>query len=241
MTEQTEIHTLAGAYVLDAVDDIERAAFDRHLRHCAACAVEVAELQLTTGRLVDAVATEPPSRMRAAVLAEISRTPQERPTRASRGPATTTRWRRMAAASVAAAILALGVGAATWSVADQRLGQERQRNAQIQAVLSAPDLRIMASSSSTVGGRLTLFVSQSRNAAVALVEGFANPGAQRVYQLWAVGADIRSAGLFKVGAGNGMEYIADLGPAEKVAVTNEPAEGSGKPTTNIVAEVPLNW
>ncbi len=26
-----EIHTLVGAYALDAVDDLERASFDRHL------------------------------------------------------------------------------------------------------------------------------------------------------------------------------------------------------------------
>ena len=37
-----DIHALCGAYAVDAVDDLERAAFDRHLADCEACAAEVA-------------------------------------------------------------------------------------------------------------------------------------------------------------------------------------------------------
>ena len=36
MAETVDIHALAGAYALDAVDDLERAAFDRHLRDSGA-------------------------------------------------------------------------------------------------------------------------------------------------------------------------------------------------------------
>jgi RNA polymerase sigma factor (sigma-70 family) len=39
-----DAHTLLGAYVLDAVDDIDRAAFGRHLNECEECRAEVAEL-----------------------------------------------------------------------------------------------------------------------------------------------------------------------------------------------------
>ena len=41
----TDIHALAGAYVLDAVNDVERAAFTRHLSQCNACVSEVTELR----------------------------------------------------------------------------------------------------------------------------------------------------------------------------------------------------
>jgi anti-sigma factor RsiW len=37
-----DIHALGGAYALDAVDDLERVAFDRHLAECETCALEVA-------------------------------------------------------------------------------------------------------------------------------------------------------------------------------------------------------
>ena len=42
--ESADIHALSGAYAVDAVDDIERAEFERHLATCADCREEVAEL-----------------------------------------------------------------------------------------------------------------------------------------------------------------------------------------------------
>ena len=33
----SDIHALVGAYAVDALDDVERAAFERHLAECAAC------------------------------------------------------------------------------------------------------------------------------------------------------------------------------------------------------------
>src|SRR2546429_2998612 len=74
-----EVHTLVGAYALDAVDDVERAAVERHLRGCVACAAEAAELRATAARLVDAAAVAPPPRLREAVTARIRRTRQEAP------------------------------------------------------------------------------------------------------------------------------------------------------------------
>lgn len=71
-----DVHTLAGGYALDALDANEVAAFEAHLRECAACAVEVAGLRETAAVLGFAVATPAPSAMRARVMAQIARTPQ---------------------------------------------------------------------------------------------------------------------------------------------------------------------
>jgi anti-sigma factor RsiW len=38
----SDIHALSGAYAVDAVDDIERASFERHLASCPTCRAEVA-------------------------------------------------------------------------------------------------------------------------------------------------------------------------------------------------------
>ena len=38
----SEIHALSGAYAVNALDDIERAQFERHLAECAECRAEVA-------------------------------------------------------------------------------------------------------------------------------------------------------------------------------------------------------
>jgi DNA-directed RNA polymerase specialized sigma24 family protein len=41
------MHTLAGAFALDAVNDVERAEFARHLEQCDSCTQEVAEVLST--------------------------------------------------------------------------------------------------------------------------------------------------------------------------------------------------
>ncbi len=41
----TDVHALSGAYAVDALDDLERAHFERHLADCADCQAEVASLQ----------------------------------------------------------------------------------------------------------------------------------------------------------------------------------------------------
>ena len=67
---------------------------------------------------------------------------------------------------MAAAVLAFGVGVGTWTIAQQGV---RPENARIDAVLAAPDARLV--SSEMAGGRVTLIVSPSRNAAVAVLNG----------------------------------------------------------------------
>lgn len=74
-----EVHALTGAYVCDALDDAERAAFELHLAECEACAQEVAELSETTAVLAMAVAQVPPERLYAAVSAQIEVTRQLAP------------------------------------------------------------------------------------------------------------------------------------------------------------------
>ena len=82
-----ELHTLAGLYVVDALDDDERARFDAHLADCAACQEEVAEFQATTGRLSQLMAERPPQSLRAAIMARVAVTPQESAVRPRPGPA----------------------------------------------------------------------------------------------------------------------------------------------------------
>src|SRR6266536_585369 len=121
-----EIHALDGAYALDALTEIERATFARHAAECEVCAVEVAELQETAGRIAEVNWSVPPPRLRRAVLDEVSRTRQRGGHRREEaGTAAAARWRRRTAMAVAAGILAAGGGVATWSLAQQRVRAER--------------------------------------------------------------------------------------------------------------------
>ncbi|UWZ36931.1 anti-sigma factor [Dactylosporangium roseum] len=235
MTGTVDIHALAGAYALDAVDDLERAAFDRHLRDCPSCAVEVAELRETVAWLTHPVAEAPPPRLRESVMAEIARTPQERSRRAPTSPGRTARdrLRRWGVTAVAAAVLAAGVGAGTWVVAQQQVTNLRDESARVDAVLAAADARLV--SKDMGGGRVTVVVSPSRDAAVAVLDGLSSPGDGKAYQLWMIGDSPRHAGL--VPSGTGRVYVPFL--AKAFGVTVEPANGSTKPSSPPVGIIDL--
>lgn len=149
-----DIHALGGAYALDAVDDLERASFDRHLAECDACTVEVAEYRETATRLAEGSWSVPPPRMREEVLARAAATPQLAPLGHRRGaPNPVARWRRLAAAAAAVAVLGTGAAVTTYAVQEQRLGAQQvavaaaeERAARIQTVLAAPDAALRGAS-----------------------------------------------------------------------------------------------
>lgn len=70
-----EMHTLAGAFAVNALSEHERARFQRHIEECESCAQEVRELRATAARLGAAVAEEQTSsQLKARVLAEVRAT-----------------------------------------------------------------------------------------------------------------------------------------------------------------------
>ena len=66
-----EIHELSGAYAVDALDDVERARFERHLADCSACRDEVESLRVAAAEL-SVTETAPPASLRASVLSGIT-------------------------------------------------------------------------------------------------------------------------------------------------------------------------
>src|SRR5680860_709669 len=79
MIDRPDIHTLTGAYAVDALPDDEREEIEQHLGVCDACAQEVAELQATASRLGAASYRAPSPGLRERVLVEIDATRQQRP------------------------------------------------------------------------------------------------------------------------------------------------------------------
>lgn len=67
-----EIHELSGAYAVDALDDGERARFERHLADCSACRDEVGSLGVAAGELSSVTQMAPPASLRASVLSSIT-------------------------------------------------------------------------------------------------------------------------------------------------------------------------
>jgi anti-sigma factor RsiW len=103
-SEDTEIHDLVAAYALDAVDDDERMAFERHLETCERCRNELASLRDTAASLAYAAGpTAPPPELRERIL-DTAR--QERPNVVPLRP------RRSRATSVLGATAAIAAGVA---------------------------------------------------------------------------------------------------------------------------------
>ncbi|MCR6485663.1 anti-sigma factor [Amycolatopsis sp. OK19-0408] len=227
-----ELHTLTGAYALDAVSDVERAGFERHLGECAACRQEVAELRATGARLGAADTVPPPPELRLLVLADVARTrqlPPKVPVARKLSRAKTWQLRTALFGAAAAAVLAVAVGVQTSTTVARP----------VDSVLSAPD----ASAVQGVGqGTATLVVSRSRNQAVLLASGLPALDAAHAYQVWLIGPDgAHSAGLMQPEAPGQMRpMLADLPPGtDRIGITVEPAGGSAGPTTPAVSRISL--
>jgi anti-sigma-K factor RskA len=225
----TDVHALAGAYALDALSEFERAAFDHHLAGCESCALEVAELAETAARLTDLTQEAPPSWMRDAVLGDITRTPQERGGR-SRGETRTAhaavrRWRRWTAAAVAAGVIAVGAAVGTWAVDQQRVRDARAEAGQLRDLLAAPDVRVRTMA--VAGGQVTVLVSPSRDAGVAVLDHLSAPGDGKAYELWLIRGDKpEPAGTLAAGERDATRRLEQIGDARKFAVSVERAGGS---------------
>jgi anti-sigma-K factor RskA len=245
-----EIHTLAGAYALHALGDIERRQFEGHLAECPDCQQQVAEFHATAARLAMAVAEQPSSQLRQRVLAEVSQTRQEPPPISeTRGRATegrawpTRRWSlRLAAAAAVLVALALGVVIGqTRAGLDTRdeLTTAQAHYDKLTRLLSAPDLRIAVGQTADGDGSATVAVSRQLDQGVLAATGLPRTPAGHQYQAWLIGTTgPRSAGLLDPASTPPLLFTG-LGNADQIGVTVEPDGGSPQPTTTPILLFPM--
>lgn len=242
----TDIHALVGAYALDAIDDLERAAFDRHIRECESCRTELDELRETAARLADSTWSVPPPRLRATVLAAVAQTRQLAPV--SPAPARSARpaRRRWLVAAAAAVVLAGGASAAVYQVQEQRVRDQStiaaravEQSERTRDILAAPDL-VVRTAPVTGGGKVTVAQSPAKNAGVILLGASSPPTDGRVFQLWTIrGTTPTSAGALGAGQTSAVTIVDGLPGADMVGVTVEPVGGSLTPTMPLVSQLPL--
>jgi anti-sigma-K factor RskA len=238
-----ELHLLTGAYAADAVTGAELAEFEKHLESCATCAEEVRGLRETAARLGMVTAIEPPPWMRDQVLAAASRTRQLPPSHHkldALGARRATPLRRHRALSRPVAVAAMSAMAAAVVVlavfqvnTRDQLQQAQAGDRAIAHVLIAPDAHIKMGTPS-VGGTVTVVISQHDGEAVVTTAGMPDPGGGKVYQLWVISAaSARSAGLMSGSSGNPTPPVLadDVKPGDWLGITVEPAGGSSRPTT----------
>jgi anti-sigma-K factor RskA len=231
-----DVHTLTGAYALDALNADEQAEFELHLAECSDCAHEVAELRATAARLGAAVAMTPPADLKQRVLVSVSRTRQDPPSGLRLVGGDPNRRRTWTVRlSVAAAVVALaaagtfgGIAISTDSAlntAQSQLNQSRQ----LTQLLAAPDVRV--ASGTAAGGSATLLTSHSLGRSELITAHMPVQPTDRTYQVWGIGPN-GFVSLAVLGNGSGGTFtLGGLGNATTIGITLEPAGGSHQPTS----------
>jgi anti-sigma-K factor RskA len=229
------------AYLLGALDETERAAFEEHLAGCLACREEVDDLLPAAQALpVSAEPVDPPPSLKARIMAEVEREASllaAAGPEADRPPAPASergRRRRFSLriprlVPVAAAAVLLVVGVAI-GVGVSQLG-------------SGPERTVTAQLSDAPGASMQLEVNGEEGRLMA--RDLPAPPGGRVYQVWLKRdghAPEPTAALFlpsRDGAAT-ASVPGSLEDVDQVMVTDEPAGGSPQPTGELLAVADLS-
>jgi anti-sigma-K factor RskA len=204
---QPELHDLAAAYALDALDPEDRWTYERHLDTCERCREEVAFLREGAAQLAYAhEAPAPRPELRDRILRAAR---EERPAPVVQFP----RWLFpvTAVAAVAASIAAIGLGLWANSLRD------KQAPERVVAVNGAPGALIVSGDE----GKLFLCLDEAP--------------ASKTYEAWVIQDKTpRPAGLFAGGC-RAVTLTHPVQDGNTVAVTLENEGGSDTPHGDILA------
>ncbi|MGH3496470.1 MAG: anti-sigma factor [Nocardioidaceae bacterium] len=236
----TDLHTLVGAYAIDALTSQEQEQFEQHLATCQTCRDELDEFVATAARLGGAAESTAPSQLRGRVLQAVAHTLQDRPAVTD---LTTARNRRRAAPRilVAAAVLALIASIGGVLVERQQVQDAQSQTTAIANVLSAPDVKIHQVT--VHGARVRVMTSKSLDQALVAADGLPALPPGRQYQMWQItdaGKAISLGLMSHQSAGSSSaRVLTGVNGAAEIAITVEPDGGSLQPTTAPVAAVRL--
>ena len=239
------LHALSGAYVVDALDDDERAAFEEHLPGCSDCQAEVTSLREAAALMADDATTTPPPSLRESVLSGISTvrplppetpapTPPEETTSTVVPMRRTRRFRAAVLAAAAAVLVAVGAGA---------VFQPWQDDSPPVAAVTPADRVLAADDAKKVsitfddGSMATVVRSLSQGRAVLVTDDMAAPPPGKVFEVWFQdeAGTMLPAGLMATPGDHKVLLKGDATEATGVGITVEPEGGSPEPTSEPVA------
>jgi len=216
-------HDLSALYVLDVLDDEERARYEEHLAGCDRCRDDLRGLrEAAAGIGFVATGPEPPSALRERVLAGARAEPQAvTPIRSRRRPSVALSI--AAAVAVAATIAAVALGG--WAASlHHSLSHERAAV----SVLGNPHARRIP----VQGAKGSLVVTPSGEAALAVA--LPTPPAGKTYEAWVLDTSLHRDALFD---GSTTLLGRRVAPGATVMVTLEPSGGVSAPTSKPLIRV----
>ncbi len=257
-----DVHDLAAAYVLDALDDDERELFEEHLAACPDCTVDVEDLRVAAADLGESLPpVAPPPGLRAQLMAEIASTPQasvpgtsapessppessaagnspipitptDEPARVTPAAPRNTRWITLVAAAVVVVLLGFGAVIAFGGGDDPAPDPTELAIAEMREV---PDV-VTVDLEGDAGGTVQVMYSAEEQRAMLVGEDLDDPSADHVYQLWTISGDQPTPSVVFTPTNGELaaEMEMDFDPPEAWAITVEPTGGSPAPTGDIV-------
>lgn len=233
----TDLHTLSGAFALNALSAAEAEQFRRHLEDCAVCRQEVRELQQAAARMGASEAVPPPAYLKARVLSAADRTPQLPPRTGGGGNVIEVpphRWGRRMLLAAAAVVLVVAGGIGISQLGNESDEQQSLLAEGVVRVFEAEDAH-RAEMPTENGGTIRVAASPELNQMAVDTDELPPLDDQHVYQLWAVhdGA-MESVGVLEPDKGAYMDMPT---PDTEVAITVEPVGGSEQPTTDPIMRV----
>ncbi|MFF3559473.1 anti-sigma factor domain-containing protein [Streptomyces sp. NPDC002574] len=249
-----DLHTLTGAYALDALPEEQERAFHAHLNHCRSCTTEVREFRETAARLALAAAEIPPRSLHTGVMAALPAV-RQLPPRVTGGRTVLPmsrrhirRWQQRLPHLAAAACLAACGILGTWALHTQHAADEQraraaraeQHAATLAAVLADPN-SVTRTATLSGGGTATVVASSRQGEAAVFYSGLPVLPDGRVYQLWyGKNGTMRPAGLLTPQRATGSALLTGSPQgADAVGITTEPHGGSTSPTTTPLALLSL--
>jgi anti-sigma factor RsiW len=206
-----------GAYLLGALNDLERQAFERHLTGCSECREEVGRLRPAAEALPGSVVQlEPPPELKKRLMAEV-----EGDSRVVALPRRRRPMRLLAVAAVLLVGLVIGFGVA-------QLGGDEDTRTLVATVAKAMP---------RAGGTLEV----ANDGATLRLHDMPELRGARVYQVWFQQGDrLVPTRTFEVGSdGRGDVDLPDVNDADGVYVTREARGGAQVPSENPIVSVPL--
>ena len=202
-----ELHDLAVAYAVDALDPEERWTYERHLDTCERCREEVTALRETAVELAYASeGPEPPPDLRQRILDAARAEPRTGTVVPLRR-----RWLLPATASAAAAAACAALGLGLWA----------------NSLRDGPTQRVIA----LVGAPGHLVLS---NNSASLVLCLSDPPRGKTYEAWVIdGGSPKPAGLFDGGC-RSVPLEEQVREGATVAVTVEDEGGAEQPQGDIL-------